>query len=109
MHTFLRRRKKSRFHKYPDACGRGLGVTRSVFSRKLSLLQRLLGLLIETAKRKKQTNKQTNDPRINVIAGHSSATVSFSVLRFALASAINTRIHSDQTVMQVNGQQVLYK
>lgn len=34
-------------------------VTRSVFSRKLSLLQRLLGLLIETGKKK--------DPRNNFI------------------------------------------
>lgn len=77
-------------------------VTRSVFSRKLSLLQRLLGLLIETGKKK--------DPRNNFIC-RTLFRYSFllHVLRFALASAVNTRIHSGQTVMQVNGQQVLYR
>ena len=85
----FKRKKKFTFSKV-SGCVWTRPVTRSVFSRKLSLLQRLLGLLIETGK---QTNKQTNDPRNNLISGHLSATVSFSVLRFALASAVNTRIH----------------
>ena len=51
----FKRKKNLRFQKYLNACGRGLG-SRSVFSRKLSLLHRLLGLLIETGK-KKNKNK----------------------------------------------------
>ena len=81
----FKRKKKFTFSKV-SGCVWTRPVTRSVFSRKLSLLQRLLGLLIETG-------KQTNDPRNNLISGHLSATVSFSVLHFALASAVNTRIH----------------
>ena len=110
------RKKNLRFQKYLNACGRGLG-SRSVFSRKLSLLHRLLGLLIKTGKKNKQKqNKQKNNNNNKktisetiLYSGHLSAPVSFSVLRFALASAVNTRIHSGQTVMQVNGQQVLYR
>ena len=115
----VKRKKNSRFQKYLDVCGRGLALyTGSVFSRKLSLLHRLLGLLIETGKKtnkqkqNKQKNNNNNKKTISetiLYSGHLSAPVSFSVLRFALASAVNTRIHSGQTVMQVNGQQVLYR
>ena len=86
-------------------------VTRSVFRRKLSLLQRLLELLIGTGKKKQKTKNKTKKktmPETVLYTGHFSAPVSFSVLRFALASAVNTGIHSGQTVMQVNGQLVLY-
>ena len=50
----FKRKKNLRFQKYLNACGRGLG-SRSFFSRKLSLLHRLLGLLIETGKKKTKT------------------------------------------------------
>ena len=72
----FKRKKNLRFQKYLNACGRGLG-SRSFFSRKLSLLHRLLGLLIETGKKtnKNKINKKTttttkkNDPRNNYIFG----------------------------------------
>ena len=52
----FKRKKNLRFQKYLNACGRGLG-SRSFFSRKLSLLHRLLGLLIETGKKKQTKTK----------------------------------------------------
>ena len=72
----FKRKKNLRFQKYLNACGRGLG-SRSFFSRKLSLLHRLRGLLIETGKKKQKQNKQKNnnnnnkknDPRSNYIFG----------------------------------------
>ena len=119
MHTFLKGRKIHVF-KSIWMCVDAALLTGSVFSRKLSLLHRLLGLLIETGKKKpnknktsKKTTTTTTKKTISetiLYSGHLSAPVSFSVLRFALASAVNTRIHSGQTViMQVNGQQVLYR
>ena len=51
MHTFLKRRKIPVFKSARMRVDVAL-VTRSVFSRKLSLLQRLLGLLIATEKKK---------------------------------------------------------
>ena len=116
MHTLLKGRKIHVF-KSIWMCVDAALLTGSVFSRKLSLLHRLLGLLIETGKKtnKQKQNKQKNNNNNKTISetilysGHLSAPVSFSVLRFALASAVNTRIHSRQTVMQVNGQQVLYR
>lgn len=101
MHTFLKGRKNSRFQKYPDACGRGLGYT-LCFQQETESFTKTSGTVNRDRKKKKI-------PETILYAEHSSATVSFSVLRFALASAVNTRIHSGQTVMQVNGQQVLYR
>lgn len=53
MHTFLKRRKIPVFKSVRMRVDAAL-VTRSVFSRKLSLLQRLLGLLMATEKKKKK-------------------------------------------------------
>lgn len=53
MHTFLKRRKIPVFKSVRMRVDAAL-VTRSVFSRKLSLLQRLLGLLMATEKKKKR-------------------------------------------------------
>ena len=77
MHTFLKGRKIHVF-KSIWMCVDAALLTGSVFSRKLSLLHRLLGLFIETGKKKQTKTKQTkkqqqqqqkNDLRNNFIFG----------------------------------------
>ena len=110
MHTFLKGRKNSRFQKYLDACGRGLGYT-LCFQKETESFAKTSGIVNRDREKKtknKKQNKKKTMPETVLYTGHFSAPVSFSVLRFALASAVNTGIHSGQTVMQVNGQLVLY-